>query len=318
MKKITTTIRFIPVLLIIIFTNSCRQQKKLKSGEGYIEVTGGKVWYQVVDVSDKLPILVLHGGPGIPSYYLKPLEALSKDHPVIFLDQLGCGRSDRITDTALMTVEHYVGQLKQVVDHLGLTQYYLYGQSWGTMLGTDYYLKYPQGIKALILSSPALSIPLWMKDADTLIATLPDSIQQAIRINEKTKTYDAPEYQQAIQIYYQNFVARKLPWSVDMDSSFSQMGENIYKYMGGPSEFTITGELKNYDRTNRLGEIKVPTLFITGEFDEARPSTVKYYQSLVPGAKFALIENSGHLTTQDNADQNIRVITDFLNSIENK
>jgi proline iminopeptidase len=313
--KSTANFGFILTLFILIFA-SCQQRNKLKSGTGYIKVTGGKVWYRIAGEGDKPPILVLHGGPGVPSYYLKPLEALSNTRSVIFFDQLGCGRSDRITDTTLMTVEHYVDQLKQVVDHFGLKEYYLYGQSWGTMLGTDFYLKYPQGITALILSSPALSIPMWMKDADTLIATLPDSIQKSIRINEQAKTYNTPGYQHAIQVYYENFVARKLPWSPDLDSAFSQMGENVYQHMGGPSEFTITGQLGSYDRTSRLGEIKVPTLFMTGEFDEARPSTVKYYQSLVPGARFALIENSGHITTHDNPEQNIKVISDFLNEIE--
>lgn len=305
---------------ILIFFTSCQQQQRhlLTTGEGFINVDGGKVWYKVTGDGQKIPIILLHGGPGIPSYYLKPMAALGKDRQVIFYDQLGCGRSDRLTDTSKMTVSHFVEELKQVIDHFGLKEFYVFGQSWGTMLGTDYYLKYPEGIKALIFSSPAISIPMWIKDADTLIATLPDSIQQAIRTNEKNKTYDAPAYQQAKEMYYQHFVARKLPWSADMDSCFSQMATNVYMYMGGPSEFTITGEMKNYDRTKRLGEIKVPTLFITGEFDEARPVTVQYYQSLVPGAKFAMIEGSAHLTMQDKPDQANKTVEDFLNSIESK
>ena len=87
-------------------------------------------------------------------------------------------------------------------------------------------------------------------------------------------------------------------------------------YMWGPSEFTALGQLKTYDRTSRLGEIKVPTLFMTGEFDEARPSTVKYYQSLVPGAKFEMIKGAAHLTMQDKPEENNRVVTNFLNGLE--
>ncbi|MEP7170616.1 MAG: proline iminopeptidase-family hydrolase [Bacteroidota bacterium] len=318
--KTLKTFSLISFLIISGFIMSCKQANKLTPGEGFIHVNGGRVWYKIVGSGDKTPILTLHGGPGVPSYYLNPLEALSKDRPVIFFDQLGCGRSDRITDTALMTVDNFVELLKQVHDSLGLNDYYLYGQSWGTMLGTDFYLKYPEGIKAIILSSPAISIPRWLQDADTLIATLPDSVQLAIRTNEKNKTYEAPDYQQALQTYYQNFVARKLPWSADVDSAFSptKMGTNVYVYMGGPSEFTVVGALKDYDRTNRLNEIKVPTLFITGEFDEARPSTVQYYQSLVPGAKFEVIEGAGHLTMQDNPQKNNEVITRFINDIEKK
>ncbi|MEO5571989.1 MAG: proline iminopeptidase-family hydrolase [Bacteroidia bacterium] len=309
---------FFYLIIVMTFFISCKNEKKLIPAEGFIHLKAGKIYYRIVGKGAKTPLLTLHGGPGVPSYYLNPLEALSKDRPVIFFDQLGCGRSDRITDTSLMTVENFVDQLKQIRDSLGLKDYYLYGQSWGTMLGTDFYLKYPAGIKAIILSSPAISIPLWLADADTLIATLPDSVQQAIRINEQNKTYDNPGYQQAVRIYYEHYVARKLPWSADVDSAFSptKMGVNFYVYMGGPSEFTITGPLKDYDRTNRLKEIKVPTLFITGEFDEARPSTVRYYQSLVPGAKFEMIEGAGHLTMQDNPQKNNEVITRFINGTE--
>lgn len=308
---------FVHILIAIFLLKSCQQQEKIRTGEGFINVDGGKVWYRVTGNGDKTPILILHGGPGAPSYYLKPLSALGVDRKVIFYDQLGCGKSDRNTDTTLMTVDHFVEELKTVIDHFGLTEFYLYGQSWGTMLVTDYYLKYPEGIKALILSSPALSIPMWLRDADILLSTLPDSIQNAIRINEKSKTFSSPAYQQAVHVYYNNFVARKLPWSVDIDSTFLQLGQS-YNYMWGPSEFTATGSLKTYDRTSRLDEIKVPTLFITGEFDEARPSTVEYYQSLVPGAKFEVVEGAAHLTMQDKPEQSNKIVLDFINSLELK
>ena len=317
MKTLIRASIILQVLIASVLLNSCQHQKEIQTGEGYIKVDGGKVWYRVTGNGNKTPILVLHGGPGAPSYYLKPLSALGVDRKVIFYDQLGCGKSDRSTDTTLMTVDHYVEELKTVVNHFGLKEFYLYGQSWGTMLGTDYYLKYPQGIKAMILSSPAISIPLWLKDADILLSSLPDSIENTVRIYEKNKNFSAPAYQEAVMVYYQNFVARKLPWSADIDSTFSQLGQS-YQYMWGPSEFTATGSLKTYDRTNRLGEIKVPTLFITGEFDEARPSTVTYYQSLVPGAKFEVIEGAAHITMQDKPEESNSVVMDFLNNLEIK
>lgn len=307
----------IQVLIASILLNGCQQTQELHSGEGFIEVDGGKVWYRVVGKGNKTPLVVLHGGPGAPSYHLKPLGELGKDRKVIFYDQLGCGKSDRNTDTTTMTVEHFVEELKTVVDHFALKEFYLLGHSWGSQLGTDYYLKYPTGIKAMILSSPAISVPMWLKDADTLLSTLPDSIQNAVRINELNKTYDSPAYQQAVLVYYQNFLARKQPWSVDIDSTIMQLGDS-YQYMWGPSEFTATGKLKTYDRTNRLREFKVPTLFITGEFDEARPSTVQYYQSLVPGAKFELIPGAAHLTMQDKPGEYNKVVAAFLNNLETK
>jgi proline iminopeptidase len=314
--KATKIHRFAILTLLLVFILGCQPKKVLTPGEGYVEVTGGKVWYRIVGQGDQTPLLLLHGGPGFPSYYLNPLAALSKDRPVIFLDQLGCGRSDNLEDTSLMTVDAFVEQLEQFRASLGLEEFYLYGHSWGTMLGMDYYVKYPQHIQALILASPALSTSKWTEDAEVLIATLPESVQMAINTNVETGTYDAPEYQQAINEYYQRFVARKLPWDPNMDSTFTQANEEIYNHMWGPSEFTATGNLKYYDRTADLSKIEVATLYICGEYDEARPPTVQYYQSLTPGSKFVMIENAAHVTMHDNPQRDIEVISSFLNEID--
>src|SRR5262245_3865959 len=99
MKKEITVFKLIAILVAIICFNSCQQRDKLLAGEGFINVDGGKVWYRVAGYGNKTPILVLHGGPGAPSYYLKPLIALGTDRKVIFYDQLGCGKSDHSVDT---------------------------------------------------------------------------------------------------------------------------------------------------------------------------------------------------------------------------
>ncbi len=103
----------------------------------------------------------MHGGPGAPSYYLNSMAALGDERQIIFLDQLGCGRSEQNIDSSLLTIDNFVNELKEFTDSLHFSKFYLYGQSWGTMLGMDYYLKYPRNIKAIVFSSPCLSVPLW-------------------------------------------------------------------------------------------------------------------------------------------------------------
>jgi proline iminopeptidase len=88
--------------------------------------------------------------------------------------------------------------------------------------------------------------------------------------------------------------------------------------MWGPSEFTATGTLRDYDRTDRLDEITIPTLFTTGRYDEARVPTVEYYRSLVPGAEIAIIENAAHLTMQDDSAGNVRIVREFLRRVEER
>jgi proline iminopeptidase len=313
MKRI---ILIIVMGLVIVLTFSCKARVNLKTKEGFINVKGGRIWYNVTGEGTNIPIVMLHGGPGFPSYYLNPLMVLSEERPIVTFDQLGCGRSDRITDITLMTIDNYVEQLKQLLLTLKIKEFYLYGHSWGTMLGMDFYFKYPKGIKALILASPCTNSRLWMNDADTLISTLPDSIQFFIKQSMKNIKLDSIKMKEAIDYYYNSFYTRKQPLSADLDSSNSQFGTSVYEYMWGKEEFSASGTLRDYDRTGDLNKIKVPTLYITGEFDAARPNTVKYYQSLTPQSKFIMIRNAGHQTMHDNPEENIEAIQTFLNSLE--
>lgn len=302
----------VAILLMI----SCSQQREMIRGEGFIEVNGGKIWYNVTGAGNKTPILLLHGGPGYPSYYLNPLTRLGVDRPVIMFDQLGCGRSDRIGDTTLMTIDNYVEQVKELVNFLKIDEFYLYGHSWGTMLGTDYYLRYPEGIKGLILASPCLDAKRWVKDAEGLIATLPDSTATVLRNSIAGIPQDAAILKSAVVSYLERFYIRKKPLPADIDSADVQMGTNIYVYMWGENEFFATGSLRDYDRTGDLGKIKVPVLYTTGEFDEAQPATVKYYDSLTPDSSFEIISNAGHMTMHDNPDEDLKAISGFLNKTD--
>lgn len=303
------------LLVSLLILTNCSKQKQLTNEEGFVEVTGGKIWYRITGQGNKTPILMLHGGPGLPSYYFNPLRNIGKERKLITFDQLGCGRSDRISDTTLMTIDNYINQVKTLIDHLDIKEFYLYGHSWGTMLGMDYYLKYPEGIKGLILASPCLSSKLWETDADRLISDLPDSTQKVLRNDISGIKQDSSTLMNAIYEYAFTYYYRKKPISADIDSCASQMGSNVYKYMWGESEYLVTGTLKSYDRIDNLKDIKIPCLFIAGEFDSATPVTVKYYQSLTPNAQFKIIKNAGHMTMHDNPEEDIKAISEFLNEL---
>jgi proline iminopeptidase len=182
----------------------------------------------------------------------------------------------------------------------------------------DYYLKYPDEVKAIIFGSPLFSTDRWIADADTLIATLPDSVQQKIRYHEAINEYDHPDYQEAVNLYYSLYVRRKERPNIDRSHLSLVSGKQIYEYMWGPSEFTSTGTLRNYDRLDQLGSISVPVLLFTGQYDEARPSTVQYYQSLIPNAEFREIPNAAHSTLNDNKEAVFKVLMNFLNDINSK
>ena len=292
------------------------QTIRLHPVEALLDVNGRKLWYEVVGKGDQIPLLLLHGGPGAPSYYLNPFRALADERPVIFFDQLGCGRSEQITDTSLLTIPFFVDQIEALRKALGIDSFYLYGQSWGTMLGMDYYLTYPEHVKAIIFSSPALSIPLWIRETRKMLETLPEENREAIRINEKCGTFDNPDYLKALDLFYQKYVVRKQPLSEDVVTTFENISSFVYNYMFGPSEFNSTGILADYDRTPQLKDIKVPVLYIVGQYDEASPTNVRYYHSLTPGSQYVEIPDAAHITMHDAPGADVKAIRDFLKEVK--
>lgn len=131
----------------------------LVAGERFIPVVGGRVWCRIAGIGDRIPLLALHGGPGIPHDYLEPLVEVADERPVVFYDQLGCGRSDRPDDPSLWQIGRFVAEVSQVREALGLARVQILGHSWGTILAADYALHQPLGLVSLVLASPALSVP---------------------------------------------------------------------------------------------------------------------------------------------------------------
>lgn len=237
----------------------------LREQEGYVPVDGYRVWYRIVGGGEheKIPLMILHGGPGAPHDYLENLAALASDsRQVIFYDQLGCGRSDQLDDPALCYVARFADELETVRRELGLERVHILGQSWGGMLAIEYALRQPRGLVSLVLANTTSSIPLWVAEANRLREELPPEVNATLLRHEEAGTTDSREYRDAVGVFYARHVCRVRPLPEFVQRAFDQIGF-VYNYMNGPSEFHITGVIRDWDRTDRLSEIGVPTLIIS-------------------------------------------------------
>jgi proline-specific peptidase len=287
----------------------------MAADEGFIQVPGGRVWYRCVG-DGGTALLCLHGGPGFTHYYLEPLEALADRRRVIFYDQLGCGRSDRPDDTSLWTVDRFVEELAQVRAALGLTNLHLLGSSWGGMLAMQYVLDRRPTLTSLTLCGSPASMPRWSADCAELLAPLPAQTREVIASHEERGFTDCPEYQAAILDFYRQHVCRMNPWPEGLERSFAEAGYPVYHTMNGPSEFTVTGTLKDWDVTARLGEIAVPTLLVGGRYDECRPAHLEDMHKRIPGSQLEIIENASHLCFAEQPAEFARILNEFLTVTE--
>jgi proline iminopeptidase len=285
----------------------------MKADEGYLDVEGGRVWYRAVgEETDAIPLLCLHGGPGFTHYYLEPLEALAEHRRVIFYDQLGCGRSDRPDDLSLWNVDRFVEELAQVRAALGLETTHLFGSSWGGMLAMQYTLDRRPDLVSLTLCGSPASMIRWASDCAELLAGESQETRRVIREHEESGFTACPEYQGAILGFYRKHVCRLSPWPAGFERSFAEQGQVVYETMNGPSEFTITGTLKTWDIMDRLGEIAVPTLIVSGRYDECTPGHVEAIHSRIAGSQLEIIEDASHLCFAEQPEKFNQIINSFL------
>ncbi len=295
---------------------------KLPATEGFVPFRDYKIWYRIAgdrEAPGKLPLLCLHGGPGAPHDYLEPLEDLAADgRRIVFYDQLGAGNSDHPNNPALWQVELFVEELAVIRRALGLDRVHILGQSWGGMLGMEHALTQPEGLASLILADAPASILQWVAEANRLRSELPAAVQQTLLKHEAAGTTDDPAYQAAMLVFYRRHVCRLDPWPDCLNLAFAKhsLHPQVYHTMNGPSEFHVTGVLKNWDITPRLREICVPTLVISGRYDEATPAIAGTVQRGIPGAEWVLFENSSHMPHLEETARFLKVVTNFLDRVE--
>ena len=176
--------------------------------EGTVPFRGFRTWYQVVGElpapDGKLPLLVVSGGPGCAHDYLEDLASLADEsgRPVVFYDQLGCGRSDHPDDPALWVMDTFVEEVAAVREALGLDRVHLLGHSWGSQVALEYVLGRPAGLVGLVLASPLASAPVYNAEARRLKESLPPEVQQVIDRHEAEGTTDDDAYVEATMAFY--------------------------------------------------------------------------------------------------------------------
>lgn len=293
----------------------------MRATEGTVSFRGHETWYRVVgdgEATGKLPLLCLHGGPGAPHDYLEPLERVAgTGRRAIFYDQVGCGRSSR-SDESMWNVETFVEEVGAVRDALGLERTHLFGSSWGGMLAMEYALTHPPGLASLVLSSSPASIPLWAEETRRLREELPEDVRRALDEHEAAGTTESPEYEAAAMAFYKRHVIRVDPMPDYVERTFVQLREkpSVYLHMQGPNEFVITGTLKDWDITGRLGEVDVPTLVTSGRHDECTPRQAELVHESIRGSEWVVFEDSSHMQFAEEPDRYLEVLDAFLGRVE--
>ena len=268
--------------------------------EGFVEFRGARTWYRSVGAAAtdaRLPLLILHGGPGATHQYLAPLESLARGgRRVIFYDQIGCGRSGGPRDDPdFYDARLFVDELQAVRDALGLERVHLLGQSWGGMLAMQYALDDPAGLASIVVADSPADMRHWVAEATT-----------------------DPAYAAAVEVFYRRHVCRLAEWPEPFLRSIDAMTNDgfVYNVMNGPSEFHVIGKLKDWTIRDRLHEIRVPALLLSGAHDEATPAIVGEVAERIPNAGWILFEQSSHTPHLEEPAAFEAAVNGFLAGVE--
>lgn len=292
------------------------------SETGYLEFRQHRTWYRFTRPStgraDRLPIVILHGGPGVPHDYCLPMANLASDgRVVIHYDQVGCGRSSdlRNAEPSYLEVGLFVAELENLVRSFALGDgFHLLGQSWGGMLAVEYVLAHPQGVASLTVCNSPASMPLWRRAAERLRSELPGEILATMRRHEAAGSTDSDEYLRAVDLFYARHVCRVQPMPAYVAASFLKLGQDptVYRTMNGPNEFHVIGTLRDWSAIDRLSSIHTPTLVIAGEFDEAASETWRPFVEGIPNAEWHVFARSSHMPHVEVPEEFLGTVGAFL------
>ncbi len=288
--------------------------------EGRVAFAYMETWYRVTgDLDSPLtPIVIVHGGPGATHNYLLSLSALAlTGRPVIHYDQVGCGNSTHRPQAPSDTwnVGLFRDELANLLDALGISsRYHLLGQSWGGMLGAEFAITQPPGLASLILSNSPASMALWVSEATRLRAALPAGVRETLDTHEAAGSIEDPEYVAATQVFYDRHVCRVVPNPPEVRRSWELMAEDpaVYRTMNGPNEFYCIGSLRTWSVVGRLGAINVPTLVLSGRYDEATPETLAPFVTEIAGARWEVFDESSHMPFVEEPERYLEVVNEFL------
>lgn len=293
--------------------------------QGYVDARGMMIYYEIIGHGP--PLMIVHGGPGAShDYFLPYLLPLARQNRLIFIDERGSGRSEKLDDPVGYTVDNMVEDVEAVRRELGLGKVSLLGHSYGGVLAQAYALKYQQNLTHLILASTFASTggmnQVFQKQKQRMPAETRDRINklEAQGLFGQGKPWERNRY----TVEYMN-----LAWGDGYfpylygrhpDPNYDPVAQGVtswdlYRQMWGSNgEFVIDGNLKSVEYVDKLPTIKVPTLIIAGDHDECDPSLSRQMNSKITGSKLVILPDSGHMTFVDQPIQFTQALEEFLKS----
>lgn len=293
----------------------------------------GSTWCRVVGSGDdpRPALVLLHGGPGFNSEYLRRFEQFAvTGRRVVRYDQIGGGRSavaDHLYVPGTFSVETFRRELSALRERLGLHEVVLIGQSWGCMLALEHVLEGAAGVRGLVLMSGPASLEEWNAETLRLRSELPPEVREVLERESAAGRIDSPEFKAAYAVWERTHVLRldpPPPWEAEALAMFEH-DSRVYEMLTGGAEFPVGDAMTEHDHGGGLGawdvrprlhEVRVPTLLLSGRYDEATPAVMTTLHRGIVGSEWHVLEESSHSCHSEEESLTMLLVADFVSRLD--
>jgi len=284
------------------------------------------VWTKRVGNNPRIKVLLLHGGPGATHELYECFDGYLPYEGIeyIYYDQLGSYYSDQPSGKELWTIDRFVDEVEQVRKALGLNSenFYLLGQSWGGLLAMEYAFAHQENLKGVIISNMMSDVKAYNKYAKEVLGPqMPKEVLDEVLEMEENEDFENPRYEELLMKHHYTAHVLRIPledWPNSITRTFDHLNPEVYVYMQGPSEFGIIEKatLHNWNRSEDLPKIKVPTLTIGGTHDTMDPKHMEWMAGELQNGRYLHCPNGSHLSQYDDQKTYINGVVKFLKDVD--
>lgn len=281
-------------------------------------------WYKTIGSlsSPITPVIVIHGGPGLPHEYLISLSEFNKrfNIPMIFYDQVGNGRSTHLPekngDETFWTERLFIDELLNLAKALGLYErqggYDVLGHSWGGMLAAPFAAVHPSGLRKLVISNAPATTSDWGSNYRRYRDAMPEDVKKVLYW--EGEKMESGEYEGALMAFYKKHMCSVDPWPEEFVASFNWVKKDptVTLTMNGPSEFNPTGSLEHWSAVEASRAIEVETLVIYGEEEGASGEAAKPFIDEIKHVKCVQMKGTRHMPMYEDPENYWKLVGEFL------
>lgn len=206
-----------------------------------------------------------------------------------------------------------------MIDKLNVREggFYIFGQSWGGVLGATYAMRHPKGLKKLVISSGPASISLYIEGLKGLLTKLPPDVRKTLEDCDREGDHESEAFKKAAKVFNHNFVCRLEPLPEEVQAGYKNLRDDptVYLTIQGPAEFVIVGSIRGWEGWKEGHKIEVETLLVNGKNDEVTSLSMYPWFKTIPKVRWVTLDGA-HQSHWEDRERYMQEVGDFLASTD--